>query len=57
MVTIAMNAIKEKYPITTNEIVTLIKEIDNDTSRKYQHRALDVEANNALEFAYRNSLF
>ena len=56
MISIAGNAIKEKYPITANQIVDLIKQIDNDTSRKYQHRALDTEANNALEYAYRNVL-
>lgn len=56
MVVIASNAIKEKYPISANQIVDLIKQIDNDTSRKYQNRALDTEANNALEYAYKNVL-
>lgn len=54
MVSIAMNAIKENYPITSQQIVTLIRQLDMDTSRKYENRALDVEAENALEYAYRN---
>ena len=54
MVSIAANAIKESYPITSQEIVTLIRQLDMDTSRKYENRALDTEAENALEYAYRN---
>lgn len=54
MVSIAANAIKQSYPITSQEIVTLIRQLDMDTSRKYENRALDVEAENALEYAYRN---
>jgi hypothetical protein len=54
MVSIAANAIKENYPITSQEIVTLIRQLDMDTSRKYENRALDTEAENALEYAYRN---
>jgi hypothetical protein len=54
MVSIAMNAIKENYPITSQQIVALIRQLDMDTSRKYENRALDVEAENALEYAYRN---
>lgn len=56
MIAIAGNAVKKGYPLTANQLVDLIKQIDADTSRKYQNRALDVEANNALEYAYKNVL-
>ena len=46
---------KKGYPLTVNQLVELIKQIDADTSRKYQNRPLDVEANNALDYAYRNA--
>lgn len=55
MVSIANNAIKKQYPITADQLVDLILQIDADSSRKYQHRPLDVEANNALEYAYKHS--
>lgn len=54
MVSIASLAIKNEYPITTNEIVTLIRQIDMDTSNRYKNRALNVEADRAIEFAYKN---
>ena len=53
MVSIASKAFKMGYPITENELVLLIKQIDADTSRKYQKRKLDVEAKNAIMFALR----
>lgn len=56
MIAIAGNAVKKGYPLTVNQLVDLIKQIDADTSRKYQNRPLEVEANNALEYAYRNAL-
>jgi len=54
MVSIASSAIKSGYAITTKEIVNLIQELDLETSQRYQNRPLDVEADRALEFAYRN---
>ena len=54
MISIAGNAIKNNYPLTSDQLVQLIRQLDRDTSRKYEHRPLDVEANNALDFAYRN---
>lgn len=54
MIAIAGNAVKRGYPLTSIQLVELIKQLDADTSRKYQHRALDVEANNALEYAYKH---
>ena len=54
MASIATSAVKQGYPITSSEIVSLIRELDMETSRRYENRALDVEADRALEFAYRN---
>lgn len=55
MISIAGNAVKKGYPLTANQLVELIKQLDADTSRKYQNRALDIEANNALEYAYKHA--
>lgn len=54
MTSIATNAIKREYPITSSEIVFLIKQLDSETSKRYDKRPLDLEANRAIEFAYRN---
>lgn len=54
MCSIASNAIKKEYPIQTAEIVDLIKQLDADTSRRYEKRPLVVEADRAVEYAYRN---
>lgn len=53
MVSIATLAVKNKYPISAQEIVTLIKQLDQDTANRYDTRPLDVEANRAIEFAYK----
>lgn len=57
MISIASSAIEKGYPITEIEIVELIRQIDMDSSNKYQNRALDVEASNALEYAYKHGAF
>ena len=54
MTSIAVNAIRSEYPITADEIASLIRELDMDTSNKYQKRNLVLEADRALEFAYKN---
>lgn len=54
MVSIAGNAAKQKYPITTNEIVSLCKDLDRDTGNWYNNRPLDKEAQRAIEFVYSN---
>jgi hypothetical protein len=54
MVSIAANAVKQKYPITTQEIVDLCKELDLETGNWYENRPLDTEANRAIEFVYTN---
>ncbi len=53
MTSIASIAIKNKYPISENEIVSLIKQLDKDTSNRYEKRPLNVEASRAIEYAYR----
>lgn len=55
MASTAVNAVKRGYPLSSDELVNLIRELDQDTSNKYQNRALTVEADRALEYAYRNS--
>jgi len=57
MCSIAGNAIDKQYPMTPNEIVELVREIDRDTANRYQKRSLEKEANNALEYAYKNGAF
>jgi hypothetical protein len=53
MSSIACNAIKKRYPITSSQIAELIRQLDRDTSRRYQKRPLQVEAERALEYAYK----
>jgi hypothetical protein len=50
MVSIASNALKRGYLITPNEIVKLIQEIDNLSSKRYGKRPLDVEAERAIQY-------
>lgn len=57
MSSIACNAIKKKYPITPTQIANLIKELDRDTSRIYQKRPLQTEAERAIEYAYKTVTF
>ena len=54
MVSIASNAIKKQYPITSQEIAQLCKEFDMATGNWYENRPLQREADNALEFVYKN---
>ena len=56
MVSIASNAVEKQYAITATEIETLCRQIDRDTGNRYEHRPLHVEANNALEYAYKNGV-
>ena len=57
MVAVACNAIKSDYPITANQIESLCREFDSETGNWYQNRPFTVEANSALEFAYKNVSF
>ena len=54
MVSIAGNAIRNKYPITAQEITTLCKEIDYENGNWYKTRPFDKEAYRAIEFVYSN---
>jgi len=54
MVAIAGNAVKRSYPITTSEIAMLCKEFDRETGNWYENRPMEVEADRALEYVYRN---
>jgi hypothetical protein len=56
MVHIAGNAVKNRYPITTYEIVQLCKELDLDTGNRYENRPLDLEAERAIEYVYKNTI-
>lgn len=55
MASIAVNAIKREYPITSYEIADLIRQLDRDTSNRYENRPLEIEADRALEYAYKNA--
>lgn len=55
MVSIATLAIKNEYPITANEIINLVRQLDADTSNRYKKRRIEPEANRAIEFAYKNA--
>lgn len=54
MVATAGNAVKRKYPITAKQIAELCKQFDNDTGQWYANRPLELEADRALEYIYRN---
>jgi len=53
MSSIAISAIRRQYPITSYEIADIIRELDNDTARIYESRNLQVEADRAIEYAYK----
>ena len=55
MVATACNAVKNKYPITQNQIVEMCKQLDGETGGWYESRPLYTEAERALKFAYSNS--
>lgn len=54
MTSVACSAVKQGYPITEYELAELAKQLDRDTTNRYQKRPLTLEAGRALEFAYRN---
>ena len=56
MIAIAGKAIEKGYPITAVQIVELCRQFDNDTGKWYENRPMEVEANNALEYAYKNGV-
>lgn len=54
MVATAAHAIAKEYPITAREIAELCRQFDNETGQWYANRPLEVEADRAVEFVYRN---
>jgi hypothetical protein len=56
MIAVAGKAIEKKYPINAVQIVELCRQFDIDTGNWYENRPMQVEANNALEYAYRNGV-
>ena len=54
MVALAGNAVKRKYPITSDEIAVLCREFDMETGNWYENRPLDKEADRAIEYVYKN---
>jgi len=55
MVATAGSAIKKGYPITAREIAEMCRQLDIDTGNWYTSRPLEVEADRAVEYAYRNN--
>ena len=54
MVALAFNAIERNYPITSKEIAQMCTEFDQENGRWYQDRPLDIEADRAIEYCYKN---
>ena len=54
MVAIAARALQKEYPITAKQIADLCKQFDMENGGWYENRPIDVEADRALEYAYRN---
>lgn len=54
MVSVAANAVKQKYPITSHEVEQLCRELDADNGNWYANRPIKLEAERAIEYAYRN---
>lgn len=56
MIAIAGKAVERGYPITAQQIVQLCQEFDKETGNWYENRPMETEANNALEYAYKNGV-
>lgn len=56
MTSIAALAIKNNYPITPDEIILLIRQLDQDTANLYKRRKLNIEANRAIAWAYQTNV-
>jgi len=56
MIAIAGRAIERGYPITANQIVDMCRQFDKETGNWYENRPMETEANNALEYAYKNGV-
>ena len=56
MIAVAGKAVEKGYPINATQIVELCREFDRETGNWYENRPMDLEANNALEYAYKNGV-
>lgn len=54
MVAIASSAVKRKYPITSDEISVMCRQLDMETGNWYENRPLDKEADRAIEYVYKH---
>lgn len=54
MVAIAARALEKEYPITATQIAELCKQFDAEHGNWYGNRPLNLEADRALEYAYKN---
>jgi hypothetical protein len=54
MTSIAMRALRAKYPITPDEIASLCKEIDAETGGWYKNRPMTLEAARAIDYSLKN---
>jgi len=54
MVATAGNAVKRGYPITSYQVAELCKQFDRDTGNWYENRPMELEADRAIEYVYRN---
>ena len=54
MVAVAARALEKEYPISSTQIAELCKQFDAENGNWYENRPLNVEADRALEYAYRN---
>lgn len=54
MVKIAGNATYRGYPISSGQIAELCKQFDSEHGNWYENRPLEVEADRALEYIYKN---
>jgi len=53
MVAIAGSALQKGYPIRSSEVADLCKDFDRDNGNWYENRPIKVEADRAIEYAYR----
>jgi hypothetical protein len=54
MTSIAMRALRSKYPITPDQIARLCKEIDTETGGWYKNRPMTLEAARAIDYSMKN---
>jgi hypothetical protein len=54
MTSIAMRALRSKYPITPDQIARLCKEIDAETGGWYKNRPMTLEAARAIDYSMKN---